>query len=702
MERTTPLNRPPAASLEPPRESLTAVGARLPQGIAAELRQRAPVREGGSTTCQTGGTRARAASLLSGTIERGAREQETKLEAKARTSIMRRRSPPPDAESGLAQGPRIVGRGWSEAAAKPLQQRPREGTDGAGTHDTSLGRERSRSCLGANSSDMLRPPETCEFLGLASALAATAAASCSAQSVDSRMAFAERCSPHGDARSAQSNPSGAMTPLPTAGAFTIAVPGVDSRPNVVGVGAAGGCCTQALERSPAASPAHGRRVARTSTEDSLNKITDSLRAARRQARMRRLLVQAPVLVAGSMLVAAGCCWYSASHFVPLAGGQAAELSSAFVLCGVALTVVSVLPGDRALVAACLFAAGSVAPSLLAAGRLASVAVRVSELARLAPAVVGPAAPSEPVCADPLRLAVPCWLVAAHAAADLFAALHFLLCAARCLRAVALRLPPRAQLDIMWPAFGLALWATFIVDLFLLLCTAGAGLFAAPVAYGHDVATPFFLALELGLSLLFTVQRVRGGVHAWLASRGEAVTTAAAIAALIGSRRPEEVQALAAATFKAVSLSDVTLSELSSNAPGSADLHLLAKPVRIGEVDSFVSHRSAARPHARCCAPLPAPSFLRPHRSHPPSHPCPHPVQNPPLPPPPKPPHFLAAGRTIRSASGPSCRTGAPSSRRCTTASPSASSTSKAERPPLLPLPALHLCCCCGCDCCSCG
>lgn len=485
-------------------------------------------------------------------------------------------APQPSAASACALAPRSGVSAHTRPRAASASSAHCGGEQRFERIDASCGRKQGRASVCSSASDTLRPPEVNEFLGLASAAADDATAT------SGRRAASPLVTPRHGARVAPSPSSPPRAPAFAAG-------GDEDAAFATG------------ERSP--SPPVGRRAARTSTENSVVKITNSLRHARRQARMRQLLVHRPVLIASALLVAAGVAWHVAGWVVAtLARGQAVDVGNALVLSGLALAIVSLLPADRAIISTCAFATGALVPCALAAARAAACAAKLGALVEASAGARGAGCPwlgarCAPLCADALRGPVPCWYTAVHASTELLAGACLVLCAARCARAVSLRLPPRAVLDALWPAYGLALAGTLVADALVFLCAAGAGLLARPASRAHDIGRPLYLALVLALAVAFLAPPVRHAVHAWLTSRGEAVTTAAAISAMIGSRQPEEVHALAEATFRAVSLADVTFAEFSSSAPASAEVHGLARPVRIGEVDSFVSHRCA-----RACVP----------------------------------------------------------------------------------------------------
>lgn len=106
------------------------------------------------------------------------------------------------------------------------------------------------------------------------------------------------------------------------------------------------------------------------------------------------------------------------------------------------------------------------------------------------------------------------------------------------------------------------------------------------------------ALQLiGVGAMLYDPRVPAYAQAWLASRSEAVRTAAGIGSLLSASTPDVVAAKAARLFRCVSLARVSYEHLSSNEPDPA-LHALTRPTALGAADAFISH-SCARVGAPC-------------------------------------------------------------------------------------------------------
>jgi len=88
--------------------------------------------------------------------------------------------------------------------------------------------------------------------------------------------------------------------------------------------------------------------------------------------------------------------------------------------------------------------------------------------------------------------------------------------------------------------------------------------------------------------LMRSRKFRVQIHAFLASRAQAVTTAVGIAAMIGDAEPELVQALAIAMFRAVPLDRVTCEAMALKKPDPT-LQQLSEHAMLDGVDAFVSH-----------------------------------------------------------------------------------------------------------------
>ncbi|KAG8460161.1 hypothetical protein KFE25_014306 [Diacronema lutheri] len=90
---------------------------------------------------------------------------------------------------------------------------------------------------------------------------------------------------------------------------------------------------------------------------------------------------------------------------------------------------------------------------------------------------------------------------------------------------------------------------------------------------------------------------RTRTQAWLASRGEAVTTAASIAALIGNRPADDVQQIALRRLRCIRLDLISVDELASPQP---DPLLFNKSSRcqLGQIDAFISHSWRDDPHEK--------------------------------------------------------------------------------------------------------
>ena len=76
---------------------------------------------------------------------------------------------------------------------------------------------------------------------------------------------------------------------------------------------------------------------------------------------------------------------------------------------------------------------------------------------------------------------------------------------------------------------------------------------------------------------------RRNMQAWMAARGEKVSSAAGVAALIGSRSADNVLALAQKRYRAVPACLITLERLQDNEPDEC-LYELSQPAQLGSVD----------------------------------------------------------------------------------------------------------------------
>ena len=180
-----------------------------------------------------------------------------------------------------------------------------------------------------------------------------------------------------------------------------------------------------------------------------------------------------------------------------------------------------------------------------------------------------------------------------------------------------RLPARLILLRLWRTWG---------ALQLLDCASNTTLAVFDVAIGgwhSDVPQLLQVCnavMQLVVGMLASRADFRLRAQVWLASRGEAVTTAASIAALIGSRPVEEVQRVALQRLRCIDLGLVTIDALTSPTP---DPLLFGRTVRcqLGQIDAFVSHRCAcararrSRAEARQARAMRGPAVCGAARAH---------------------------------------------------------------------------------------
>ena len=84
-------------------------------------------------------------------------------------------------------------------------------------------------------------------------------------------------------------------------------------------------------------------------------------------------------------------------------------------------------------------------------------------------------------------------------------------------------------------------------------------------------------------------QLRQRVQSALLARGGQVSSAAGIAALMGSHSPKQVRDLARGCFYGTTLEQITYDELAENSPNPALFARMASSKALGEVDWFVSH-----------------------------------------------------------------------------------------------------------------
>jgi len=96
-------------------------------------------------------------------------------------------------------------------------------------------------------------------------------------------------------------------------------------------------------------------------------------------------------------------------------------------------------------------------------------------------------------------------------------------------------------------------------------------------------------------------RLRNKAQGLLASRGEALTAAAGIAALLGNRSAADVLECGQKLFCAVRLSNLSEIDVRDSLPNHALFRRLARPAHFSQVDAFLSHSWSDDPGAKWSA-----------------------------------------------------------------------------------------------------
>lgn len=193
---------------------------------------------------------------------------------------------------------------------------------------------------------------------------------------------------------------------------------------------------------------------------------------------------------------------------------------------------------------------------------------------------------------------------------------------------------RALLEVVWcGVVGVCRVGCFILTVLTVVRIGLNGGMSLRIARFFIVGAWFGL-LDLSISRL----KLRIRVQSALASRGEALLTAAAVAAFIGERADAaEMVRRAQASFRAVPLSRVLQSHFESQDPDAA-LHALSTPVALGQCDVFCQVRARARspwplPPSRAVRPSAVPALCAPSAPLPPLCNGHAPLPRPPAPPP---------------------------------------------------------------------
>ena len=154
----------------------------------------------------------------------------------------------------------------------------------------------------------------------------------------------------------------------------------------------------------------------------------------------------------------------------------------------------------------------------------------------------------------------------------------------------LRQPPRSCLNGLWVLVGtayLGLGMMYTLDIFVALM---AGCFSSDQA---RALLPYQIAkttnnLLWGVAMAFERLRLRQRLQAALLARGGEVSSAAGIAALMGSHSPQHVKDTASRIFYGATLEAITYDHIAENTP-NPELFKLASHQELGSVDWFISH-----------------------------------------------------------------------------------------------------------------
>jgi len=147
-----------------------------------------------------------------------------------------------------------------------------------------------------------------------------------------------------------------------------------------------------------------------------------------------------------------------------------------------------------------------------------------------------------------------------------------------------RLPARAKLDAMWRLCGVTLGFLGLLGVFEAIQLQVTDWFPQESVSATLVSG----LLRLALCIFVLVPEIRTQIQSWLASRGQSLTAAAGIAALLDGAPPKDIVRKASTLFRHVSLTDISKEKMASPDPEPENFSL-SKPVRFGDVDAFLSH-----------------------------------------------------------------------------------------------------------------
>lgn len=333
-------------------------------------------------------------------------------------------------------------------------------------------------------------------------------------------------------------------------------------------------------------------------------LRSKLGEARRQGRTLRLRVTMPTVAAGSFLIVAGLVLQS----IPALHDNFA-LGNVPVVTGFFVLMLALMPNEERAVR---ISASAISCALVVAAAL-NVRHAIHYMTHHKDALDLALRPDFE-CVDSASHAhahdgaPPCWFTGAS--------IFFLLgitaveagAAARIVYMLWWGQTPRAIVDAMWRLIGTAYLVAAMLNLFIASCTEVAGIehVAGRAESGGGVVRYWVNmgALVLALTVYGMVARSPGFrryAQASLAAHGEAVTSAAAISALLGRGSVDGVLQTARESFRYVTIGDMRFEEMSESKPNPA-AYLASRKASLNEVDAFVSHSCALACATRAAPP----------------------------------------------------------------------------------------------------
>jgi hypothetical protein len=353
-------------------------------------------------------------------------------------------------------------------------------------------------------------------------------------------------------------------------------------------GAARGLGARTAEQLLASVREYQRDSSCSDLEEKGSKLVDEadvrmrLEDGRMQARRLKRQVQGPTLFIGVILLLAGITIFFLFYNEPLGS------VGAIIVTPVALVVLlALLSTDRRLIKGVAL--------LLACALLsnASLFARVAHqaLERYRSSECEGEASSSRTADEAALLGAACSFTLVRISTAIAFSTTSSLAAARCIAMVARRRPARLVLLELWNTFGLTTLSWCGINCVSLVTAIVTRHWTADLDWFMQIGVMLEL-LVLGVLTLWRGFRVRA--QSWLASHGEAVTTAVSIAALIGNRPVEEVQAHALQRLRCISLDQLYYAELVSPTPDAA-LYAKSTSAMLGDIDAFISHSWRDKP-----------------------------------------------------------------------------------------------------------